>query len=178
MKSFRISRQLRRVGIAVAALAAAAVSAGLMASDAQAYGRIGAWAPPTVTCDTFYQGIHVRAHFGASRDFWTQPQYLRYRYYIHDIDRGTGFWTAFTQPFPHVPVYVSTGYGGGTVIEYRDWAPIPEWYRTLGPGRFQLYYEYQWYDGGWFRRAGWVTEYQGFYYVGGGAFCRTSTVAG
>jgi hypothetical protein len=170
---------MRRIVVfAAATLAAATLTAGFRADDAKAYGRIGPYAPPTVTCDPFFQGMIVLPHLGASVEFWTQPQYLRFRYYILNIDTGYGSWTAFTQPFPHIPVYVNTGYGGGTIVEYRGYAPVPEWRKWLGPGRFKLYYEYQWYDGGWFQRAGWVTEYQGYYYNGGGAYCRTSSVQG
>jgi hypothetical protein len=147
-------------------------AAAVQVEDAKASGRIGAYAPAEVVCDAQFGTMMLRPHFGASRSLTSQ--WLSFRYYILNIDTGRGYWTDWAQSFRHSAVYVT-----GAITEYRDWAYVPDWYYNPGPGRFQVWTNYAWYDGFWNTSIVVKTiGYDGVYFNGGGAYCRTTSVAG
>ena len=164
---------MKRLVSAIALLALVVGAGQLRIDEAMAHdGRIGVFAPAEVICDPLAQTMTLRPHFGASRAL--SSQWLTYRYYILNIDTGRGYWTGFPKAFSHSAVYVT-----GAITEFRDWAYVPDWTIRPGAARFKVYTQYAWYDRGhWTYRGAWTTGYQGVYFDGGGAFCRTSSVAG
>jgi hypothetical protein len=163
---------MRLVGLLVGLVAMLAASAGPYVGEAKAYGNVGSYWPAYVVCDAFAGTMEIRPQFGASRAL--SSQWLTYQYYIYDIDRRQGYWTATFPMFQHSAVYVT-----GPITEYRDIAWVTPRVFRPGPGRFKVWTRYWWYDGGWFTRDPILTTgYEGFYYDGGGAYCRTSSVAG
>lgn len=163
--------KMRLVGLLAALITLIAAGAGPYVDEAKAYGNVGKYAPAEVVCDTLHELMLLRPHFGASRAL--SSQWLSYRYYIFNIDTGRGTFTNWSPTFQHSAVYVT-----GAITEYRDWAYVVDWYYAPGPGRFKVRTDYAWFDGGWFYRSAWTTGYDGVYFDGGGAYCRTTSVAG
>jgi hypothetical protein len=158
------------VGLLVALLAMVG-AVGPFVHDAQA-GRIGPYGQAYVACDTFYHSMTVRPTFGPSPAL--SSQWLTYRYKIVDIDTGRVQWTNWAEPFSWSGVYVT-----GPITEFRTWAYVPERTYFPGLGRVWVYAQYAWYDGGWsYSPLVKTIGYEGFYFDGGGAYCRTVSVNG
>jgi hypothetical protein len=155
----------RLIGLIAALIAAVGAVAGPYTENAQA-GRIGQYYPALVQCDTYHNSMRLQPQFGPSSQM--SSQWLTYAYKIVNIDTG------------HVQ-YVTWRDNNNSI-----WAPSFQWsyWYVTGPiteTRPLAYVRenYVWYDGGW-SYSGWVktTGYEGFYFDGGGAYCRTVSIAG
>ena len=118
--------------------------------------------------------MRMQPNFGPSP--YMSSQWLTYRYKIVNIDTGAVQWFHYNW----APMFSwSAFYVTGPISEERRWAYVPERYYFPGPGRFYVYTQYAWYDNGWsYSPLVKTTGYEGYYFEGGGAYCRTVSVNG